>query len=155
MRGLTLHPKSTHHRKNTDDPWKIELLIGNTGGTPAHIERSVVEIAWLKGDRDPIIPIKNEQIEACSLPAGGNERKEFLFPDLIPGNNGGIHVCLGISEIEVMEKGAQQTTFIYCAGIIKYTDDIDIKRETRFQRTFDVKTRRFIPSTDPEFEYAD
>lgn len=45
--------------------------------------------------------------------------------------------------------------FLYLFGIILYLDDVDIPRRTGVFRTYDPKTRTFVPKKDSDEEYVD
>ena len=126
----------------------VAFQIGNIGGSPAHIidgdiyllsARSIVlgeEIAFKEsthigiGQRT-LQPGERETIE-CALNTG------------IPNDAQWTELYKGVSSHS-----------IFLLGTIWYRDDLDIPRQTGLHRSYDPKTKTFVPRKDSEEEYSD
>jgi hypothetical protein len=60
-----------------------------------------------------------------------------------------------IIETSTVLRGKQPARSPIFHGRIRYRDDMGTERETGFGREWDVVQHRFVPLTDPEFEYQD
>lgn len=152
VRTINLIPDSTDG--HTAGDWTITLRLMNTGGSPAHIRDSRIDFDWLRRSPDSLHHIQSAGVEEFSLAAGESKVVALTLQNEIQGG-ANLHIQLRLSENTVLQGGHRQMTFLSCSGSILYADDIGIKRTTGICRTYDIKTRSFVPSTSPEKEYVD
>jgi hypothetical protein len=145
---MSIYPKlSSAH---TVGPWRVEVLLENSGGTVAHVQRSVIALSWFLRQPDRTELIKEIMIDGLSIQPG-EEQKVVLT---VAEDDVNFRTRLSISEVAVLEKGHPQLMFIQCEGVIKYVDDNSTKRRTGFSRLYELKTGKFVASNEAEYEFA-
>ena len=144
VRTLKLIPVKADAGQIAD--WQIEMVVANIGGTMAYIK------PWsLRAESS--FPGAGEMVQSV---VGGFE--------LAGGESRSIEVVMEGEEwrvsmrsltFTVQQLGKEQRRYPIVSGTISYGDDNKIMRRTGFRRSWDAKEERFLPSTDPEYEYQD
>ncbi len=77
-----------------------------------------------------------------------------MYPLVIPIKQENFRMNLNVVE-HVKRRGETPYEWPVCIGYILHRDDNGCQRETAFERQWDIKSGRFIPSEDTEAEYSD
>lgn len=140
-------PVRTMWLMENDGALKIEFWLTNIGGTPAHITRSDITAAWEVPAELKRKILAHAAFQPISLQPG---QDHSAIVDITE-----ISIPYEVDRIAVDEMGRDQGGWIYCFGSLTYLDDNGNSRSTGFFRKYNIKRKRFIPSDDPEEEYAD
>jgi hypothetical protein len=130
-----------------DGALTIEIWLANTGGTTAHIIGSDIKASWEIPRELKKKLLATTALGDTSLRAG---REHPISVDITE-----IAASHRVAMIAVEEQGRDQEAWICCFGHLTYLDDNKASRSTGFFRKYDIETKRFVPSSDPEDEYAD
>ena len=128
--------------------WTIEICIVNAGDTVAHIRTCEAISFWRDNSRRSRAQIAKKEWPPKSLQPGEVER--LLLPVEEPTHRSHRKIVE-----DAINRGNEAQEFPACMGQISYDDDNGHHRETGFERRWDFKSRRFMPSDDPETEYSD
>lgn len=150
VRTIKLDPITSSTYDGLDNKlWKIQLQVTNSGGTIARVLKCVV-FSYLISEAHGMgrEDVCTEEWENFTLIPGERRQLDLKF------TSEDFRAALHVMEYAISHK-EKQYTWPVCAGTITYLDDNGFTRETGFLRSWDVKSRRFNASTDPECEYAD
>jgi hypothetical protein len=151
VRRIQLNPPSVSEFDSCRNGiWEIQVHIINRGGTVAHVGMCEVSAYW-EGIHPNVFRdvIGDQKWKACSIEPG--DTYEFTLQILKPD-----HFRNNLYAAEsVVKSGHEQYSFPVCQGFISYRDDNGCTRDVAFDRDWDIKKQRFIPSDDPESEYSD
>lgn len=130
-----------------DGALKVEIWLTNIGDTPAHITKSDMKVGW-----EVPAELKKKIVASSTFPLASLQPGQD-HPTTVDITE--IAIPYRVAQIAVDEMGRDQEAWIYCFGNLTYLDDNGSSRSTGFFRKYDIKRKRFIPSDDPEEEYAD
>ena len=130
-----------------DGALNVEIWLTNTGDSPAHITRSDITVGW-----EVPAELKKKVVASSTFPPASLQpgQDHSATVDITE-----IAVPYRVAQIAVDEMGRDQEAWIYCFGNLTYLDDNGSSRSTGFFRKYNIKRKRFVPSDDPEEEYAD
>ena len=128
---------------------KLEFLLVNTGGSPAHIiEGSIFLLSYVAGGIDNIQFIDSPKWRFGEGELQPGERYTLTNESMTTGT-------VNDAEWMLYYSGEDSHRNIILMGTVWYKHDIGIIRQTGLHRVFDVKTGRFEPKKDNEEEYSD
>jgi hypothetical protein len=128
---------------------KVRFIMVNTGGSAAHIDGGWVAVWSAESPSSSPIEIKQgkeERIGAFTLQPGEETPLERVL-------NTGVTNSIQWANFHQAIK-TEPSRYIYLVGVINYRDDLGILRRTGINRTYDPKTKTFVPGT-LEGEYED
>lgn len=132
-----------------DKPTKIKYVVANNGGTEATVTQSNVTANRFEGQLPEIPPYSDERSTLGTFALGAGEYQERTFEmDSAEG------IVFRVNE-SLMQDGVRMTKHFYFFGFIEYRDSLSIPRRTAFCRRYDMETKRFVATDDPEYEYSD
>jgi hypothetical protein len=127
---------------------RVEFVIINIGGTPAHIYKSQF-----------VAKIVDYNIAGFSLFAGSTSIGEF---SLQPGQGVTKEISFGLDALEEIRNQARKLGTansterpVYFVGSLSYRDDLNISRSLSVFRKFDPQQQSFIPIKDSDAESED
>jgi len=124
----------------------VEIWVVNKGSTSAQITGGTVTAIW-KREEGEQTTVQSETLQPSSMEAGQE------YPLALEISQ--IAVPYHVGKIAVEEKEIDQRAWVFCIGTIAYRDANGTERRTGFSRRHDMKSDRFIPSSDSEVEYED
>lgn len=128
-------------------PWKIQYFVVNVGGTDAVAIEISAKIQYFQKGILPQIPPYDparQPIDQSPI-VSGDERETWLELASEDDNRSRF--------ISAFQNRTEH--WLYFLGFIKYRDKSGRARKTGFCRRFDITTKRFIPVSDPDYEYTD
>lgn len=128
---------------------KLEFLLVNLGGSPAHIVEGTVQLlSYIASSVDNIQFTDGSTLKLGEGTIAAGQRVPFAEDSMTTGT---------VNDLEWMHyyRGEISGRQVILIGNIWYKDDIGITRQTSLYRPFDPKTGRFEPRKDSEDEYSD
>ena len=126
----------------------VAFQIVNIGGSPAHIvDGDIYLLSARSGGLEEEIEFKESThvgIGQRTLQPGEREAMEFALDTRISNDARWVEFYKGTSSHR-----------IFLLGTIWYRDDLGIPRQTGLHRSYDPKTKTFVPRKDSEEEYSD
>jgi hypothetical protein len=126
----------------------VAFQIVNIGGSPAHIvDGDIYLLSARASGLEEEIEFKESThvgIGQRTLQPGEREAIEFGLDTRIPNDARWVEFYKGASSHS-----------IFLLGTIWYRDDLEIPRQTGLHRSYDPKTKTFVPRRDSEEEYSD
>ena len=126
----------------------VAFQIVNIGGSPAHIvDGDIYLLSALSSGIEEEVEFKESThvgIGQRTLQPGERETIEFGLDTRIPNDARWVEFYKGASSHS-----------IFLLGTIWYRDDLEIPRQTGLHRSYDPKTKTFVPRRDSEEDYSD
>lgn len=132
------------------EPWKVDFVIANTGGSRAYISKCSFAIGCFDEGIPIPLPYK-EPTAARGFYLQPGEEKE-LSAELGQELTNLIRLVGGFKAPYLSQ---QKTAYLYLFGYARYRDDLGIVRKIAVLRHYDPKLYRFVAVDNPDYEYAD
>jgi hypothetical protein len=121
-------------------PVRVDFIVANVGETPAHMKRAEITI--------------------CLRDSGGNEHIPSITSPTLRTIAAGESILDAVQSSEITYEEEFELWAggrVEIRGVIDYTDDGGIERQTGFWRVYDPETKRFRRQehSDPDYEYED
>lgn len=131
--------------------WTCDVV--NTGGTPATLTFFNIHLVAMHhpSKEENIYSRPQNQIEEKIEIAGGESRTMIIPYTAFTDRDWACIITHG------KDHGLSDATDLdaYVVGVLKYKDRNGLERQTSICRKFDRKELRFLPGSDPDYEYED